>query len=63
MNEVGFFFFVTYIVAMFSTPFVLFAILMRLVGRISINAIIIIIILDSILWAMGAVYLWTVSAH
>jgi hypothetical protein len=57
MNEWGALFWLASVVSVFSIPFVLFAFLMRLVGRITTRTLASILAADSVLWGM-AVYYW-----
>ena len=61
MNEWGEVFLVYYLIPLFSMPFILFALLMRLVGRIGNRALIDILAADSGLWA-AATYFWWMRA-
>ena len=56
MNGWGFVFWFASITAMFSVPFVLFAVLMRLVGRIGTRFLAAVLAADSILWMMAAIF-------
>jgi hypothetical protein len=47
------------VVAVLSIPFVLFALLMRLVGRIGNRSLIIVLAMDSIFW-VAAVFFWSI---
>lgn len=57
MNEWGALFWLASVVAIFSIPFVLFAFLMRLVGRITTRTLVSILAADSVLRGL-AVYHW-----
>jgi hypothetical protein len=58
MNGWGFLFWLASIAAVFSVPLVLFAGLMRLVGRIGSRALAGILAVDAVLWAMAVVFWW-----
>jgi hypothetical protein len=58
MNEWGASFWLASVIAVFSIPFVLFAVLMRVVGRVSTRTVVGIIAADSILWGMAVYYWW-----
>jgi hypothetical protein len=58
MNGWGGLFFLASFLALSSLPLVLFAILMRLVGRIGTRSLIFIVAADSIPWAMAAFSWW-----
>jgi hypothetical protein len=62
MNEWGALFWLASILAIFSIPVLLFACLMRLVGRIGMRSLVAILAADSVLWAM-ACYFWWVTAR
>jgi hypothetical protein len=50
------FFLIASVLAVFSIPLVMFAILMRLVGRIGTRTLVVIMFVDAVLFAMGSVY-------
>jgi hypothetical protein len=56
MNEVGALFWLASVVAVFSIPFVFFAVLMRIVGRIGTRTLISILVVDGLLWVMAVVF-------
>ena len=56
MNGWGAMFLLAPVVAVFSIPFVMFALLMRLVGRLGTRTLIVFLAADSILWGMSACY-------
>ena len=58
MNGWGAMFLLAPVVAVFSIPVVMFALLMRLVGRVGTRTLIVILATDSILWGMSACYWW-----
>ena len=58
MNEWGALFWLVSVIAVFSIPFVLFAFLMRLVGRIATRTLVSILVADSILWGLAVFYWW-----
>ncbi len=57
MNGWGFLFWLASVIAVFSIPLVLFALLMRLVGRIATRTLLVILAADSVFWVV-AVYFW-----
>jgi hypothetical protein len=61
MNGWGGLFLLASIIAIFSIPFVLFALLMRMVGRIATRTLVGILAADSIVWGM-AIFYWRVLA-
>jgi hypothetical protein len=60
MNEVGALFWLASVVAVFSIPFVVFAVLMRIVGRIGTRTLVVILVVDVLLWGMAVVF-WGVN--
>jgi hypothetical protein len=56
MNEWGTLHWLASVLAVFSVPLVLFALLMRLVGRIGRRTLSAILVADAVLWAMAAVF-------
>jgi hypothetical protein len=58
MNGLGFLFWLASLIAVFSIPLVVFALLMRLVGRISSRTLIAILAADSVFWVTAALFWW-----
>ena len=61
MKEWGALFLLASIVAVFSIPFVLFGVLMRMVGRITTRTLLILLAADCVVWGM-AIFYWRVLA-
>jgi hypothetical protein len=49
------------IIGIFSIPFVLSALVMRMVGRIATKTLVVILAADSILWGMTTFYWWVLA--
>jgi hypothetical protein len=47
------------VIAIFSIPFVLFALVMRMVGRIATKTLLGVLAADSIVWGMAIFYWWS----
>jgi hypothetical protein len=58
MNEWGALFWLASVVAVFSIPFVLFALSMRLVGRITTRTLVAIVAAALIVWGMAVCFWW-----
>jgi hypothetical protein len=56
MNGWGFLLWLASVIAVFLVPLVLFAVLMRLVGRMSTPTLILILAADSVLWVMAVFF-------
>jgi hypothetical protein len=63
MNEWGALFWLASVAAVFSIPFVLFALLMRLVGRIATRTLMIVLAAESVLWAIAVCFSWVSAGH
>jgi hypothetical protein len=61
MNEWGALFLLASIIAIFSIPFVLFALVMGMVGRIAKRTLVVILAADSIVWGMSIFYWWALA--
>jgi hypothetical protein len=49
------------IIAIFSIPFVLFALIMRMAGRIATRTLVVIVAADSIVWGVAIIYWWVLG--
>jgi len=56
MNGWGFLLWLASITALFSVPFVLFAVLMRVVGRIGTRFLAAVLAVDAVVWFMAAFF-------
>jgi hypothetical protein len=58
MNGWGLLLWLASMAAVFSLPIVLFVGLMRLVGRVGSRVLAVVLAVDSVLWALAAVFWW-----
>ena len=58
MNGWGLFLWLASIAAVYSVPLILFAGLMRLVGRMGSRVLVGVLAADAVLWALAAVFWW-----
>jgi hypothetical protein len=61
MNEWGSLFLLASIIAIFSIPIALFALITRMAGRIATRTLVVIIAVDSIVWGMAIFYWWVLA--
>jgi hypothetical protein len=63
MSGWGLLFWLAGVIAVFSIPLVVFALLMRLVGRMATRTLLFILAADLVLWAMAAYFWWAVAGE